>query len=82
MPIFYVLVYEARATLGSACHLMLGTAFISNKKLLVLGAVNTTISDQGCQHVTGSFESIRMLLNKPAGWPTFVQPHQMVKPVE
>ncbi len=51
-------------------------------KLLVLGAVNTTLSDQGCQHVMGRFESIRMLFNKPAGWPTFVQSHQTVKPVE
>ncbi len=33
-------------------------------KLLVLGADSTTISDQGCQHVTGRFESIRMQLNK------------------
>ncbi len=31
-------------------------------KLLVLGAVNTTINDQGRQHVTVRFESIRMLL--------------------
>ncbi len=29
-------------------------------KLLVLGAVSTTINDQGCQHVTRRFESIRM----------------------
>ncbi len=51
-------------------------------KLLVLGAVNTTINDQGCQHVTGKFESIRKLLNKPAGWPKFVQSHLTVKTVE
>ncbi len=34
--------------------------------LLVLGAVKTTINDQGCQHVTGRFKSIRMPLNKSA----------------
>ncbi len=51
-------------------------------KLLVLGAVNTTIKDQGCQNVTGRFESNRMLLNKPAGCPTFVQSHLTVKTVE
>ncbi len=51
-------------------------------KLLVMGAGITTINDQGCQHVTGRFESIRRLLNKPAGRPTFVQSHQTVKPVE
>ncbi len=44
-------------------------------KLLVFGAVSTTINDQGCPHVTGRFESIRMPLNKSAGWPTFVQSH-------
>ncbi len=47
--------------------------------LLVLGAGYTTINDQGCQHVTRRFESIRMLLNKPTGWPTFVQSHPSVK---
>ncbi len=36
-------------------------------KLLALGAVNATINDQGYQHVTGRFKSIRMLLNKLAG---------------
>ncbi len=51
-------------------------------KLLVLGAVNTIINDQGCQHVTGRFESIRMLLNKPDGWPTFIQSHLSIKTVE
>ncbi len=51
-------------------------------KLLVLGAVKTTINDKGCQHVTGRFESIRKLLNKPAGWPKFVQSHLTVETVE
>ncbi len=51
-------------------------------KLLVLAAVNTALNDQGCQHVTGRFESIRMLLNKPAGWPIFVQSHLTVKTVD
>ncbi len=51
-------------------------------KLLVFGAVSTTINDQGCQHVTGRFESIRMSLNKSAGGPTFVQSHLSVKTVE
>ncbi len=46
---------------------------------LVFGAISTTINDQGCQHVTGRFESIRMPLNKLAGWPTFVQSHLSVK---
>ncbi len=59
------------------------TVFFQIKStLLVLKAVNSTINDQGCQHVTGMFESIRMLLNKPAGWPTFVQSHLTVKTVE
>ncbi len=49
-------------------------------KLLVLGAVNTTINDQGCQHVTGGgLESIRMLLSKQTGWPTVVQSRPSVK---
>ncbi len=52
------------------------------KKLLVLGAASSTINDQGCQHVTGRFESIRMLSNKPLGWPKFVQSHLTVKTVE
>ncbi len=51
-------------------------------KLLVLGAVNTIINDLGCQNVTGRFESIRKLLNKPAGWPKFVQSHPTVKTIE
>ncbi len=51
-------------------------------KLLVSGAVNATINDQGCQHVTSRFESIRMFLSRQAGWPTFVQPHPSVKTVE
>ncbi len=60
-----------------------GLIWSSNQiKITGLGAVNTTINDQGCQHVTGRFESIRMLLNKPAGWPTFVQSHLTVKTVE
>ncbi len=45
---------------------------------LVLGAVDTTINDRGFQHVTGRFESIRMLLR----WPTFFQRHPSVKTVE
>ncbi len=36
---------------------------------------STTINDHGCQHVTGRFESIRMPLNKSAGWLSFVQSH-------
>ncbi len=52
-------------------------------KLLVLGAVQTTINDQGCQHVTGGgVESIRMFLSKQTGWPTFVHSHPSVKTVE
>ncbi len=51
-------------------------------KLLVMGAVKTTINDQGCQHVTGRFESIRMFLSKQTGWPTFLQSHPSVKTVE
>ncbi len=31
---------------------------------------------------TGRFESIRMLLNMPAGWPTFVQSYPLVKTVD
>ncbi len=48
-------------------------------KLLVLGAVKTTINDHGCQHVTGRFESTRMFLSKQTAWPTFVQSHPSVK---
>ncbi len=51
-------------------------------KLLALRAVNDTMNDQGCQHVMGRFESIRMLLSKQTGWPTFVQSHPSVKTVE
>ncbi len=51
-------------------------------KLLVLEAVNTIINDQECQHVTGRFESIRMLLSKKTGCPTYVQSHLSVKTVE
>ncbi len=51
-------------------------------KLLVFGAVSTTINDQGCQHVKGRFESIRMFLSKQTGWPTFVQSHPSVKTEE
>ncbi len=51
-------------------------------QLLVLGVVSTTINDQGCQHAAGRFQSIRMPLNKSAGWPTFVQSHLSVKTVE
>ncbi len=46
---------------------------VTKSKLLALGAVNTTINDQECQHVTGRFESIRMPLNTRAGWPPFFQ---------
>ncbi len=56
--------------------------FKIKSKLLVFGAVSTTINNQGCQHVTGRFESIRMPLNKSAGWPTFAQSHLSVKTVE
>ncbi len=55
---------------------------IIKSKLLVFGAVSTTIHDQGCQHVTERSESIKMPLNKSAGWPTFVQSHLSVKTVE
>ncbi len=55
---------------------------IIKSKLLVLGAVNTAINDQGCQHVTGRFEPIRMLLSKQTGRPTFFQSHPSVKTVE
>ncbi len=51
-------------------------------KLLVLEAVNTIVNDLECQHVTGRFESIRMLLSKHIGWPTFVQSYLSVKTVE
>ncbi len=51
-------------------------------KLLVLGAVNTTLNDQECQHEKGRFESIRMLLNKPVGWITFLLSHPSVKTVD
>ncbi len=51
-------------------------------KLLVLEAVNTIINDQEFQHVTGRFESIRMLLSKQTGWPILVQSHLSVKTVE
>ncbi len=51
-------------------------------KVLVFGAVSTNKNDQGCHHVTGKFESIRMPLNKSAGWPTFVQSHLLIKTVE
>ncbi len=42
-------------------------------RLLVFGAVITTLNDQGCQHMTRRIESIRLPLNRSAGWPTFVQ---------
>ncbi len=51
-------------------------------KVMVLGAVKTTINDHGCQHVTGRIESIRMFLSKQTGWPTFSQSHRSVKTVE
>ncbi len=56
--------------------------FTIKSKLLVLVAVNTNINDQGCHHVTGMFESIRMPLNKSDGWPTFVQSHLSVSTVD
>ncbi len=58
----------------------MASSFKSN--VLVLGAVNTATNDQECQHATGRFESIKMLLDKPAGWPTFVQSHPSVKTVD
>ncbi len=58
----------------------MASSFKSN--VLVLGAVNTAINDQECQHATRRFESIKMLLDKPAGWPTFVQSHPSVKTVD
>ncbi len=48
-------------------------------KFLVVGAVNTTINDQGRQYVAGRFQSIRMLLIKQTEWSTFVQSHPSVK---
>ncbi len=48
-------------------------------KLLVLGAVNTTVNDQGGQHVTRRLESVRVLLNKQVVLPTFVKSHSAVK---
>ncbi len=51
-------------------------------KSKLLGAVKITINDQGCQHVTGRFESIRMFLSKQTGWPTFVQSRPSVNIVE
>ncbi len=51
-------------------------------KLLVSGAVTTTINDQECQHQTGRFESIRLLFNKSAIWSKFVQSHPSVKTVD
>ncbi len=56
--------------------------FQIQSKLLVFGAVSTTSNDQGCQHVTGRYESIRLPLSKSAGWPTFVHSHLSVKTVE
>ncbi len=58
--------------------LSLSSEFIKSK-LLVLGEFKTTINDQGCQHVTGRFESIRMFVSKQTAWPTFVQAHPSVK---
>ncbi len=70
-------------TLNNDCT---GPCFISwnqiKLKLLVFGAVIATINDQGCQHVTGRLESIRMCLNKSAGWPTIVLSHFPIKTVE
>ncbi len=67
-------------------HITQGIEKYSNQvilKLLVFGAVKTIIiNDQECQHVTERSESIRMLFNKPAGWPTFVQSHPSVKTVD
>ncbi len=53
--------------------------FQIKSKLLAFGAVSTTINDQGYQHMTRRFESIRVPLNKSTGWPTFVQSHLSVK---
>ncbi len=61
----------------AACQLV-----VFKSKLLVLVVVNTTASDQGCQYVTGRFGSIRMLLSKQSGWPTFVQQHPSVRTAE
>ncbi len=47
-----------------------------------MGAVNTTITDEECQHVTGRFKAVRMLLSMQTGWPTFVQSHPSVKTAE
>ncbi len=66
-------------------HITQGIEQYSNQvilKLLVLGAVKTIINDQEFQHVTGRSESIRMLLNKLARWPIFVQSHPSVKTVD
>ncbi len=41
----------------------------TKSKLFVVGAANTAINDQECQRVTGTFESIKMLLSKQTGWP-------------
>ncbi len=59
------------------------TVIISIKsKLLVLGAIYTTVNDQGGQHVTRRFESVRVLLNKQVALPTFVKSHSAVNTVE
>ncbi len=52
---------------GECCYFQISfSARQIKSKLLVLGAVSTTINDQGCQHMTRRFESIRMPLNKSA----------------
>ncbi len=40
-----------------------------------IGAVISTINDEGCQFVTGRFESVSLHMNKQAGWPTLGQVH-------
>ncbi len=50
-------------------------------KFLVFGADSTVINDQGCQHVTGRFESIWMPLDTSAEWRTLVRSHLSVKTV-
>ncbi len=69
---------------GSQQKLTAHFAFSSINKsmLLVLGAVNTNKNDQGCHRVTGRFQSIRMLLSKQTGWPSFLRSHPSVKTVE
>ncbi len=48
--------------------------------LCVKGAVKI-INDQECLHVTGRFQSIRILLSKQTGWPVLAQLHPSIKTV-